>query len=125
MVLDLLRIRWLHRKLGNMKQSERAAQDRLWLCSILLIGFSLRLWGVHFGLPHLYHADEPIVVNHALAYGTGDFNPHFFKIPPLVSYLLFICYGVFFVLGRAFGFFAGVQDFEFLFYSRESFSGFF
>ena len=64
--------------------------QRLLLFSILALAFLVRIVGIQFGLPNLYHADEPIIVNHAMAYGTGDFNPHFFKIPPLVSYLLFV-----------------------------------
>ena len=84
---------------------------------IIALGFILRFTAVNFGLPHLYHADEPIVVNHALAYGSGDFNPHFFKIPPLVSYLLFLCYGIFFVIGKTAGLFANVFAFENFFYA--------
>lgn len=72
----------------------------------------IRLWGIGFGL---FHADEPIVVNHALAYGTGDFHPHFFAIPPLVSYLLFFLYGIFFMAGKIFGFFSGLEAFQALF----------
>ena len=90
------------------------------LLLILGLGFFLRVWGVSFGLPHLYHADEPIVVNHALAYGLGDFNPHFFKIPPLVSTLLFGIYGGYFLLGHVLGKFHTAQDFEFLFYRDPS-----
>lgn len=84
---------------------------------ILLLAFLLRLGGVHFGLPYLYHADESIVVNHALAYGTGDLNPHFFKIPPLVSYVVFLIFGLYFAVGRLFGAFQTIRDFEFFFYS--------
>lgn len=94
----------------------RFSRDALLLSGILVLALALRLWGVNFGLPHLYHADEPIVVNHALAYGAGDLNPHFFKIPPLVSYLLFMCYGLYFAIGRGIGIFQSVRDFEFLFY---------
>lgn len=91
------------------------------VCVILSLGLLLRVWGINFGLPHLYHADEPIVVNHALAYGTGDLNPHFFRIPPLVSYLLFGVYGLFYAGGRLSGVFSGPEDFENLFYSDPSF----
>jgi hypothetical protein len=92
-----------------------------WLLGgILAVGFALRVIGIQFGLPHLYHADEPIVVNHALAFGTGDMNPHFFNIPPLVSYLLFFCYGVGYLAGRGAGFFQGVGDFEAAFLSDPS-----
>lgn len=85
------------------------------------MAFLLRVIGIHFGLPHLYHADEPIVVNHALAYGTGDPNPHFFKIPPLVSYLLFLCYALSYLTGRALGWFKGVGDFGLLFLKDPTF----
>jgi hypothetical protein len=87
---------------------------------VISLGVFLRLIGLDFGLPHLYHADEPIVVNHALAYGSGDLNPHFFKIPPLVSYLLFLCYGLYFLVGALFGAFGSVADFERLFFSDPS-----
>lgn len=94
----------------------RLSRETFLLFAILTLALALRIWAVHFGLPFLYHADEPIVVNHALAYGSGDLNPHFFKIPPLVSYLLFVCYGLFFILGKGIGFFHTVRDFEQLFY---------
>lgn len=86
------------------------------IIGILVLGFILRIAGVHFGLPHLYHADEPIIVNHALAYGTGDFNPHFFKIPPLVSYALFALFGFYFLAGILTGQFRSLRDFEHLYY---------
>lgn len=94
----------------------RFSRETILLGGILALAFLLRVWGLGFGLPYLYHADEPIVVNHALAYGMGDLNPHFFKIPPLVSYLLFICYGIYCVAGCAAGLFHSVRDFEQLFY---------
>ncbi len=90
------------------------------LLTVLLLGFLLRLTACWFGLPNLYHADEPVVVNHAMAYGAGDLNPHFFKIPPLISYLLFGVYGLFYVLGHLAGTFKNLQAFEFLFYSDPS-----
>ncbi len=87
---------------------------------ILLLGFLLRFTASWFGLPHLYHADEPIVVNHALAYGAGDLNPHFFKIPPLLSYLLFGVYGMVYALGHFTGRFADSHAFEVFFYADPS-----
>lgn len=93
-----------------------------WLfAAILLYAFWLRANAIGFGLPFLFHADEPIVVNHALAYSTGDLNPHFFRIPPLVSYLLFGFYGLSFVVGKLLGVFSSPQDFEHLFYADPSF----
>jgi len=75
----------------------------------------IRLCGVEFGLPNIYHADETIVVNHALAYGTGDLNPHFFRIPPLISYIIFFEYGIYYLLGTIFGSFSSIADFQNLF----------
>jgi hypothetical protein len=94
----------------------RFSRETIFLSGILVSAVILRIWGVQFGLPFLYHADEPIVVNHALAFGTGDLNPHFFNIPPLVSYLLFVCYGIYYAAGWAAGIFHSVRDFEQLFY---------
>ena len=91
--------------------TSKVARDRLRLGLILALGFLLRIIGIHFGLPDLFHADEPIVVHHALAYGAGDLNPHFFKIPPFTSYLLFIMYGFYFLGGKLLGLFAGREDF--------------
>lgn len=85
--------------------------SRTLLFLIVVLGVCLRMYGVDFGLPALYHADEPIVVNHALGYGTGDFNPHFFKIPPLLSYMLFALYGIHFAAGRVAGIFNSADDF--------------
>jgi len=90
------------------------------LTAILLAGLILRLWGIGFGLPFQFHQDEPIVINHAIAYGTGDLNPHFFVIPPLCSYILFIFYVIYFLAGKAVGIFAGAEDFAMNFFSDPS-----
>jgi hypothetical protein len=89
----------------------------IYLGLILGVGFLLRSYAIDFGLPYLYHADEPIVVNHALAYGSGDLNPHFFNIPPLVSYVLFIFYGIFYICGRSFHYFDSLESFSDLFFT--------
>ena len=105
---------------ASRHQDLRVPHDGWILFAILAAAFFLRIWSVDFGLPYLYHADEPIVVNHALAYGAGDLNPHFFKIPPLISYLLFGCYGFYFAIGRAAGLFASTRDLEQFFYADPS-----
>jgi hypothetical protein len=78
---------------------------------IMLSGFSLRLYGINFGLPFTYHADEPVVVNHAMAYGLGGLNPHFFNIPPLVSYIIFALYGAYFIIGKSVSLFTSPESF--------------
>lgn len=86
------------------------------LLVIVLVGIVLRLWGLGFGLPYQFHQDEPIVVNHAMAYGTGDLNPHFFAIPPLTSYLLFLIYGALFFVGKVIGLWPGAEEFAVSFF---------
>ncbi len=85
---------------------------------ILLLALLLRLWAVGFGLPGLFHADEPIIVNHALRFGTGDFNPHFFNIPPLTSYLLFGIYGALFIIGKILGYWPDAAHFAGYFFQN-------
>jgi hypothetical protein len=84
---------------------------------IIAVGFLLRIWGLDFGLPHLFHQDEPIVVNHALAYGTGDLNPRFFAIPPFTSYLLFAIYGLMFLIGLILGAWQNSEGFAVFFFN--------
>lgn len=90
------------------------------LIVILIFGFVLRVWGINFGLPYQFHQDEPIVVNHALAYGTGDLNPHFFAIPPFSSYFLFLIYVSYFLIGKVFGLFLTSNDFVLAFFNNPS-----
>lgn len=85
------------------------------LCLILAVGFAVRIIGIDFGLPFLYHNDERFVVNYALAYGCGDLNPHFFRLPPLLSYALFFLYGLFYLAGLFLGAFKSVADFGYLY----------
>ena len=87
----------------------------LTLFIIILVGIALRLYGINFGLPFLLHNDESIIVNYALSYGKGDLNPHFFYLPPLLSYVLFFFYGVFYVGGLLAGVFHNVGEFGTLF----------
>jgi len=91
-------------------------RHHLILCGILVLGFLLRVWGIDFGLPHLYHADEPALVNHAMAHGGGDLNPHYFKLPPLLGYYLFFWFGLYYLLGGLVGWFASKEAFALLFF---------
>ncbi len=83
--------------------SRARIDGRVLLGGILLLALGLRGWGVSFGLPHLYHADEPIIINQAMAYGAGSLKPVYLKIPQLISQLVFLCYGGFFVILRILG----------------------
>lgn len=87
-------------------------RDTALLLLILLLAFVLRIIGIGYGLPYTYILDETFLVNHALAFGTGDFNPHFFEWPgSLLMYVLFFIYGAYFGIGFVAGFFKGPEDF--------------
>ncbi len=92
----------------------------LYLIFILIGGFLVRLWGIDFGLPYLYHQDEGMTMNVTLGFGTGDLHPHYFWHPHLIHYSLFFIYGCYFLLGKGLGWFASLSDFERLFFTNPS-----
>ncbi|MDO8530740.1 MAG: glycosyltransferase family 39 protein [Dehalococcoidia bacterium] len=73
---------------------------------------AVRLYGLTYGLPYLYNADETQIIFRALGMGAGDLNPHFFHWPasPLM-YAAFALFGAYYVAGTALGAFHSVQDF--------------
>ncbi|MBM4431688.1 MAG: phospholipid carrier-dependent glycosyltransferase [Chloroflexi bacterium] len=57
------------------------------------LALGLRLWGISFDLPNLYHRDEARYVSIPLQIlKSGDYNPHFFNYPTLFFYLLAAAY---------------------------------
>ncbi len=91
-----------------------ATVERHWawlLAGVVVTALALRLWGSDFGLPYLYHPDEPGYV--AIAQNivkTGDLNPHFFNYPSLFFYLNALAYVPYYLVGRMTGRFASVTD---------------
>ncbi len=81
------------------------------LVAIVLLAASLRIWGINFGLPYLYHPDEPWTVNIAQnMFKTGDTNPHFFQWPSLLMYLNALAYLPYYLVGRLAGVFGNPAD---------------
>jgi dolichyl-phosphate-mannose-protein mannosyltransferase len=91
-----------------MKQVKAEA---LVLTGILALALAIRVWGIGFGLPYAYHADEAAIVRRALAFGLGDLNPHSFHWPAFHLYALFALYGLTFLVGKALGAYASAEDF--------------
>lgn len=86
------------------------------LLILLMAAFFLRVQGISFGLPYRYHCDEPVTVNVAVGFGSGDLNPHYFAHPTLLHYILFILYGLYFILAKSFGIFQSLAEFRNLFF---------
>jgi 4-amino-4-deoxy-L-arabinose transferase-like glycosyltransferase len=69
---------------------------RLGLPLLLAIGLALRAWSASYGLPDLYHPDEPRIVERAVRFHQGDLNPRFFNWPSLYMYVVAGAYGLVF-----------------------------
>ncbi len=61
-----------------------------------MTGLTLRAWSVSYGLPDLFHPDEPRIVERAVRFHQGDLNPRFFNWPSLYMYAMAGVYGLVF-----------------------------
>lgn len=81
------------------------------LVGVLAIALVVRLTGVGWGLPLLYHPDEPLFVTKVLEMmQTGDLNPRYFVYPSLFLYLLLPLAILTFAQGATKGQFTSVTD---------------
>lgn len=87
------------------------------LAFILAAALAIRLLGIKWGLPYVFYPDEAVIVNHAVAFGTGDLNPHYFIYPSLYMYIMFVIYGLIYTGGWLTGFFSSTTDFARLFFN--------
>jgi hypothetical protein len=81
------------------------------LAGIAVVGLSLRVWGIGFGLPELFHPDEPAYVLQALAVARGVPDGLTFANPPLFKYLLLPEYAAAYGLERLLGQTHSAQEF--------------
>ena len=84
---------------------------------VLILASILRFWGIWHDYPFSYYPDEEHFVNRAVAFGSGDLNPHWFHKPAFFMYLLFFEYGLFYLIGMLAGLFSDVNSFI-LFYFK-------
>ncbi len=80
------------------------------LVAILALALGLRIWGIGFGLPYPYHADEPTYVSAALNLGAGIIGRQ--PNPTGFSNILFGEYAGYFLAGRLGGLFSSTAAFE-------------
>lgn len=94
-------------------QGGSSSADRLPLAlwAVIAAGAALRLAGLCYGLPAVFNSDEPHLVNLAVSFGRGSLRPDVLKYPTLFPYLLFACYGAFFLLWSGFGLARKVAEF--------------
>lgn len=97
--------------------NEDLRRDWPWLSPVLLAGLALRLWGIGFGLPGLYHTDENLIVRQALAFGAGILRPYSYVYSPFLPYCLTFLYGLYFLVGLLTGRFHSPSDLAILYFN--------
>jgi len=76
------------------------------LLGLIVLGLLARVWGISYGLPYLYHPDEPVGLRIALhIFKTGDLNPRFFGYGSLFFYLNALAYLPYYLIGQLLGLF--------------------
>lgn len=86
--------------------------SKRWLLLIvLLVAVILRVWGIEYDLPFIYHPDEPRYITYSQhIFKTSDLNPHFFNYPSLFFYINSLAYIPYYVVGRLLGIFNTPSD---------------
>ncbi len=91
-----------------------AVQANWLLLAVLALGLGLRVWSIDFGLPYTYAPDEAWHMSVPLTMlKTGDPNPHWIGYPHLAFYLNALAFLLYFLVGKALGFFGSFADLAF------------
>ena len=89
----------------SLKSKEWVSSHRQAVIIFLIIffAFAVRMIGLRFGFPYLFHPDEPTAVKRALLFFRDGLNPRWFGMPSFYLYLLhfsyLICYKAEVLLG--------------------------
>jgi 4-amino-4-deoxy-L-arabinose transferase-like glycosyltransferase len=73
------------------------------ICFVVIGAGVLRLTGINFGLPRHLHPDEWSQVETAAKLSLADLNPHWFRYPSFMIYLLFLIYKAINFISSSFG----------------------
>jgi tetratricopeptide (TPR) repeat protein len=88
-------------------------RKKIFLVLIILIGASLRLHNLNWGLPEVFEEATPWRQAWGMwGFETGklDFNPHFFNYPALTFYIQWLGQALIYIFGRVAGTFSSTQD---------------
>lgn len=62
-----------------------------WILSVLVtVGAALRIYQIQYGLPQVFHPDEPHIILATQRFFAGDWNPHNFLYPSFLMYLIHV-----------------------------------
>lgn len=99
---------WVSNMWGRIQANKRASAV---LAAIMLCALALRLWGINWGLPYLYHHDETIFVMISQdIFKKGDLNPHYFDYGSVFFYLNALAYVPYYLVGWVAGVFHTPTD---------------
>ena len=88
---------------------------------ILLGGLIVRLWGVGYGLPYIYHPDENRQILDSLGMAQRrSILPEDLSYPALHKYLILLVSAVYFSVGKVMGWFSSPSDFAVRFFTFET-----
>jgi hypothetical protein len=80
-------------RFGGAGSPIRPTRWSLALGGVLLVSFTLRVWGIRHGLPLIYNPDEQLhFVPKAVEFFQSGYNPHYYVNPPGFSYLLHLVF---------------------------------
>jgi 4-amino-4-deoxy-L-arabinose transferase-like glycosyltransferase len=83
----------------------------VFLAIVLIIAFLLRIWGINYDLPYIFHPDEPFSMGIILnIFKSGNLNPHFYDYPSLFFYINAFVYIPYYLVGKVLGIFASRND---------------
>ena len=86
------------------------SREKILVLVLVLLALGVRLGGISFGLPYVYHVDEARFADISLKYLRGDPNPHFFHVPSLYTYLVAATWESAYLAGKVFGQFKTRDD---------------
>ncbi len=103
-----------HRVTLQLDRRHTPRIERAAVIGIVLLALGLRVWGVGFGLPYLYHPDEPRYVDSAqVLFKTLDLDPHSLPNIASSSFVYVInaaAYVPYYLIGRLTGSFKAPTD---------------
>jgi hypothetical protein len=88
---------------------------------LVLLSIVLNSLFLAHDLPEVSHPDETAVVRRAMALGSGDLNPHYYRYPSLWTYMVFLVQALGAAVGLAIGLFKGKEDLATLAFSNPTY----
>ena len=85
--------------------------QKILIILIVFLSFIFRIWYIDWGLPNLYNHDEINHIEQALQVGSGKLEPDGLQHGTFITYLLFLEYGLLYILGKITGKYLSINDF--------------